>query len=195
MEFTSVVSPEILKVADVSTWDPESDEFFPFILEVATAEEVQMQPEEPAPNYAESTKESRRKFRRAAQTMYKTKYLDFPHAVNTMKQLLPVWEAAIQFDRELFEKLTPSQYSQIKDQMGKFRKIRKVVGGAIIEYVSRHQKQLTPAGKRGLAKFQNCLNSEAGLADEILLEEEFQNENSRFLGAEDFLKQHPEYFF
>ena len=146
MESTSVVSEEILSVAEVSSWDPDSDEFSPFVLNVIPAEESQMQPEEPAPNNAESTKESRRKFKNAAGKMYKTKYLDFPHAINTMKQLLPVWEAAVQYDRELFEKLTPSQYSQIKSQMEKFRKIRKVVGGAIIDYVSRHQKQLTPAG-------------------------------------------------
>ena len=198
MESTSVVSQEeILSVAEVSTWDPESDEFFPFVLQTdaETTDDCPMQPQEAAPDYLAETAVSRRKFKNAGLMMYKTKYLDYRHAITTMKQLLPIWEAALQYDRQLFEKGIPFQYPEIKEQMGKFRKNRKIIGGAIIEYVSCHQNLLSPAGKAGFEKFKNCLNQEMGLADEILLEEEFQAENSRFISAEDFLRKHPEYFF
>ena len=103
MQSKSVVPSKAQSGADDFFAEIDPNQYFPFTVEPEPAEEAASKEatlEEVAPDYAESTKKFRQQFRKAALVIMRKKYLDVRHAFSTMKALIPVWEAALNHDRE-----------------------------------------------------------------------------------------------
>ena len=150
--------------------------------------------EESVPDYAEDTVQFRRKFRTTAVTILNPKYVDVRHAYKAMKNLIPVWEAALKYDRQVLGKASFSHYCDIDSQVGDFHAYREMVGADVRKYLLKNKSCLRENQIAELEKFEKLYFEELRFGDTLLVDEKHRKSNARGVLFYDLLRAYPDYF-